>query len=117
MSTTRQHGGSGLGLWLVRALVQAHGGEVSLSSTLGGADSGSVFGFTLRLKRARPDHTTGLFFSLPFRRCQVWSADSTTRIVAGLGGGAASRRRLSSENGGGDEGCATKEEEEEEEEG
>ncbi|GLV74477.1 sensor histidine kinase [Streptomyces hygroscopicus] len=46
-SRSRRTGGSGLGLSIVRKLVQAHGGTVSASSTLG---EGSVF--TIRLPRA-----------------------------------------------------------------
>ncbi|MFI6758470.1 sensor histidine kinase [Micromonospora sp. NPDC050417] len=50
-SRNRQTGGSGLGLPIVRKLVEAHGGTVSVTSVLGG---GSVF--TLRLP-VRPEGT------------------------------------------------------------
>jgi signal transduction histidine kinase len=40
-STTRTHGGLGLGLWVVRHLAQLHGGEVHAES--GGAGQGSTF--------------------------------------------------------------------------
>jgi PAS domain S-box-containing protein len=43
--TTRTHGGLGLGLALVRSIVQAHGGSVRASSTGGGA--GSTFEFEI----------------------------------------------------------------------
>ena len=44
MSTTRKYGGTGLGLNLVKQLVEAHGGKVSVKSKMG---SGTTFSFTL----------------------------------------------------------------------
>jgi signal transduction histidine kinase len=47
MSNTRQVGGVGLGLYIVKALVEAHGGEVGVDSAMG---QGSRFWFTLPLR-------------------------------------------------------------------
>ena len=44
---SRAHGGSGLGLSIVKALVEAHGGSVSVSSEVGGGST-----FTVRLPSA-----------------------------------------------------------------
>jgi PAS domain S-box-containing protein len=50
MGTTRQHGGLGLGLSIVRHLVELHGGEVSAESA--GRGLGSVFTLHLPLRPA-----------------------------------------------------------------
>jgi len=51
-STTRRHGGVGLGLDLVRHLVELHGGQVQVESSLG---KGATFSFCIPVeKRRRP---------------------------------------------------------------
>ena len=56
-STTRTHKGLGLGLAIVRSLVEMHGGTIAASNLSGNGESGAVF--TIRLPRhaadARPE--------------------------------------------------------------
>ena len=49
MSITRQYGGTGLGLNLVKQLVEAHGGTISVKSQIG---KGTAFSFTLKVGAA-----------------------------------------------------------------
>jgi CheY-like chemotaxis protein len=46
--TYTQYGGSGLGLYICRALVEIHGGQIGFSSVAG---VGSTFGFFIRTRR------------------------------------------------------------------
>jgi len=47
MSSTRKYGGTGLGLSLVKSLVEQHGGAINVSSTVGPTDHGSTFSVLL----------------------------------------------------------------------
>jgi len=47
-TTYTQYGGSGLGLFICRALVEIHGGQIGFSSVAG---VGSTFGFFIRTRR------------------------------------------------------------------
>lgn len=67
-STTRRHGGAGLGLALTRRIAQMMGGEAGVDSVLG---SGSCFWFTARLKLGR---TNGLV--------NPWDASAHTDAAA-----------------------------------
>lgn len=51
MSTTRKYGGTGLGLSLVREMVEAHGGRVGVHSQHGGPSSGTTFFFVLPISQ------------------------------------------------------------------
>jgi PAS domain S-box-containing protein len=51
-STTRLHGGAGLGLPISKALIEAHGGRIGVRSQ---EDQGSTFWFTLPLQGASPE--------------------------------------------------------------
>ncbi len=46
MSTTRKYGGTGLGLNLVKQLVEAHGGQIGVQSKIG---LGTTFSFTVKV--------------------------------------------------------------------
>jgi signal transduction histidine kinase len=65
-SKTRAHGGLGLGLALVRQLVELHGGSVSAESV--GLGKGSTFGVTLPLPADPLDQSPAHRISLPYHQ-------------------------------------------------
>lgn len=54
MSTTRRHGGLGLGLAIVRSIAHAHGGSIGVETRSADAEAGRGTRFTLRLPKVRP---------------------------------------------------------------
>jgi PAS domain S-box-containing protein len=76
-STTRRHGGLGLGLSIVRQLVDLHGGAIEVQSA--GENQGTTFTVSLPLAAERPT------FSAPTRAPQ--SAAAAADCLAGMLGG------------------------------
>ncbi|HEX7313812.1 MAG TPA: PAS domain S-box protein [Pyrinomonadaceae bacterium] len=80
MGTTRQHGGLGLGLAIVRHLVELHGGEVTAESD--GRGLGSTFTLRLPLRAARREETDAT--KLPAARPEPAAGSTNSAALAGM---------------------------------
>lgn len=82
-SITRRHGGLGLGLGIVRHIVEAHGGSVEAHSDAVGA--GAMFEISLPVGAAEPAASRAATPSSPDRRCARLAArgNATARKADG----------------------------------
>jgi len=77
-SSTRQHGGLGLGLDIVRHVVELHGGAVTATS--GGENAGSTFEVRLPIRPWTRGSSTRPAHARRCRRCAASRYSSSTMI-------------------------------------
>ncbi|KAK8862376.1 hsp90-like protein [Apiospora arundinis] len=77
-SSTRQHGGSGLGLVISRQLVELHGGKMDGTAVPG---QGSTFTFSARFGLPTDSDHPDIVVTPPTEKVQQPSEDSSTRTV------------------------------------
>ncbi|KAI5863378.1 hypothetical protein GGS23DRAFT_530178 [Durotheca rogersii] len=80
-SSTRQHGGSGLGLVISRQLVELHGGKMDGSAILG---KGSTFTFTAKFHLPSPDDHPSITGTPPMTASAQLPADKSTQVIKPL---------------------------------
>jgi two-component system sensor histidine kinase BarA len=77
-STTRQYGGTGLGLVISKKLVEHMGGDIGVESAL---NQGSTFWFTVKIQKAEDTDTIYEVNRLLDKRALIFDTHSTARLA------------------------------------